>query len=168
MPAAPQSRSIDDARDTRASDRVSARQEDRRLERPSRVAITDGGAFALDKNRIPKGFTMEWKRHEVMGFQDKHNQVVVRQNHWEPVPHKLQPHILGHLCNDPEQHILVAGQGLYMRPTYLNEDAAAEQREETDYTLSQQLKALRLASKDQVGERYTKIKKTVVAPQPVE
>lgn len=167
MPAVPQSsdRAIDGAR---ASDRVSDRRETRRLERPSRVAITDGGAFALDTNRIPNGMVMEWKRHEIMGFVDRHNQVVVRQNHWVPVPHRMQPHILGHLCKDPEQDIVVAGQGLYMRPQYLNADAMQEQQEETDYTLNQQLQSLRLSSKEQVGERFTKIKKTVVAAQPVE
>ncbi len=159
MPATP-SRSIDDAR-------TADRQETRRLERPSRAQVTDGGAYSLDKSRVPRGMVMEWKRHSCMGQEDKHNQVVVRQNHWEPVPHKMQPHILGHLGND-EEHIIVAGLGLYMRPAYLNEDAMKEQHEETDYTLNQQLQSLRLASKEQVGERFTKIKRSVVAGQPIE
>lgn len=165
MPVTPQ-RTIDDARTT---DRATVRQESRRLERPSRSASSgDGTVFSVDKSAIPPGYVMEWKRHEVMGFNDRHNQVIIRQNHWQPVPHKMQPTILGHLCKDDEEHIVVAGQGLYMRPAYLNEDAAAELREETDYTLNQQLQALKLSSKDQVGERFTKIKRATLAPQTVE
>ena len=81
----------------------------------------------------------------------------------------MQPHILGHLCQNEDEHIIVDGQGLYMRPRYLNDDANKEQRAETDYMLSQQLQSLRLQSKDQVGERNTYIKKqTVAVAQPVE
>lgn len=165
MPVTP-NRTIDD---TRTTDRTTVRQEGRRLERPSRSAASgDGSLFSIDKGLVPPGYVMEWKRHEVMGFSDRHNQVVIQQNHWTPVPHKMQPQKLGHLCKDPEEHIIVGGEGLYMRPTYLNEDAAAEQREETDYTLNQQLQALKLSSKDQVGERFTKIKRATLAPQTVE
>lgn len=160
MPATP-SRSIDDAR-------VSDRQETRKLERPSRSAITSDGRLSLDLNRVPPGMVMEWKRHSCMGQEDAYNQVIVRQNHWTPVPHHLQPHIYGHLCKDGEKHIIVGGLGLYMRPLYLNEDAVAEQQEATADVLGNQLQALRLSSREQVGDRFTRIKKSSVAVQAVE
>lgn len=164
MPATP-SRSIDDAR---TSERTLDRQETRRLERPSRARISEDGPLSLDFNRVPKGFVMEWKRHSCFGKEDTHNQVIVRQNHWTPVPHKIQPHIYGHLCEDPERHILVNGLGLYMRPAYLNEDAYREQQETTDDVLGSQIRALSLQSQEQVGKQRTRIKKSIVAGQPVE
>jgi hypothetical protein len=104
-----------------------------------------------------------------MGMPDKRNQVIIRQYHWEPVPHHMQPHIYGHLCENAEEHIIVDGMGLYMRPKYLNKEAEAEGKYDTDHQLSQQLQSLRLASKDQVGDKNTYIKKqTVAVAQPVE
>lgn len=157
----------------RAPERLQARGTDRaderRLERPSNRNISDDGRFSIDLNGVPQGYVMEWKRHEVMGMQDKQNQVRIRQFHWEPVPHKMQPQILGHLCKNQDEHIIVDGMGLYMRPRYLNEDAADETRRDTDYQLSQQMQSLRMSSKDQVGAGNTYIKKsTVSAPQQVE
>jgi len=153
----------------RGVERATERREERRLERPDNRRLTDDGRFSIDLNRVPEGYVMEFKRHTIMGMEDKRNQVLIRQYHWQPVPHKLQPHILGHLCKNEDEHIIVDGCGLYMRPKYLNQDAAEEHRRETDFMLSQQLQSLRLQSKDQVGERNTYIKKsTVSVPQPVE
>lgn len=152
----------------RTHPRATERTETRRLERPSRAALTDEGRFAVDLSLVPKGYTLEWKRHELMGMRDRRNQVIVRQNHWQPVPHKMQPHIYGHTCENEDEHIIVDGLGLYMRPKYLNEDAAQEHKETTDYQLGQQLQSLRLSSQQQVGQQYTKIKRTVEAVQAVE
>jgi hypothetical protein len=152
----------------RTKDRISDRREDRHLERPIN-AMTNDGRFSLDMKRVPPGYVMEFKRHTLMGQNDKRNQVVVSQYHWKPVPHKLQPHFLGHLAGDPEEQVVVDGLGLYMRPAYLNDDAAEEQAENTLYQTNQQLQALRLSSKEQVGSARTYIKKSVVAvPQAVE
>jgi hypothetical protein len=94
---------------------------------------------------------------------------VVLANHWEPVPHKLQPHFFGATAKSDDEHIVIDGQGLYMRPTYLNEDAELEQQENTLYQLNQQMQSLRLQSKEQVGEARTRITRTVAAmPQAVE
>lgn len=157
----------------RAPERLQARNSDRpserRLERPANRNVTDDGRFSIDLNAVPPGFVMEWKRHQVMGMEDKQNQVRVRQFHWEPVTHKMQPQILGHLCTNEDQHIMVDGMGLYMRPVYLNDDAMAEARNDTDYQLSQQIASLRMSSADQVGKGNTFIKKSTVAvPQPIE
>lgn len=159
MPATPD-RSIDDTR-------ASSRREERRLQRPSRMSESTG-IFDIDETKVPPGFVMEWKRHSTMGAEDRRNQVVVRQNHWSPVPHKMQDQIMGHLCKDPEQQIEVDGLALYMRPKYLNDDALAEQQEETAYVLDQQVRSLRMNSEEQVGKRFTKIKKAVVQAQVVE
>lgn len=161
----------------RASDRIperigergTERTETRRLTRPDNSNLTDDGRYAIDLNRVPPGYVMEFKRHTIMGMEDKRNQVLVRQYHWEPVSHKMQPHILGHLCANEDEHIIVDGNGLYMRPEYLNEEADAEHRHNTDYVLGQQMQSLRLQSKEQVGPGRTFIKKqTVAVAQPVE
>lgn len=153
----------------RSQERGTERLQERRLERPDNRRMTDDGRFSIDMNAVPHGYVMEWKRHSIMGMQDKRNQVLIRNFHWAEVPHSMQPHILGHLCKNQDEHIIVDGQGLYMRPKYLNDEAMAETKSETDYVLSQQLQSLRLTSKDQVGERFTKIKKqTVAVPQSIE
>lgn len=163
MAPAPQRQTVE-----RSPDRVSERVDDRRLQRPGAGRLTDDSRFALDRDRIPKGMAMEWKRHTLVGQVDRRNMAVVQQYHWAPVPHKLQPHIFGITARDENEHIVVDGLGLYMRPSYLNEDAREETRNETDYQLNQQLQSLRLSSKEQVGERYTKIKREVVGVQAVE
>lgn len=153
----------------REAERITERRDDRHLERPSNSYLSADGKFSLDLSRIPPGYTMEFKRHKVFGAEDKHNQVEVRRFHWEPVPHKMQPHFLGHLAKDENEHIIIGDLGLYMRPTYLCEEAAKEATDITDYQLNQQLQSLRLSSKDQVGEKNTRItKKTIAVPQPVE
>lgn len=168
MPATPE-RSIEDARmPSRANARQEIRREER-LTRPSRNGHQDQGPLTIDKSRIPPGFVMEWKRHSIFGKEDRHNRVVAEQNHWKIVPHKLMPNVLGSFGDtDPEQPIIVKDLGLYMRPKYLNEDAMEELREETAYTLDQQIKSLRVNSEEQVGKRFTKIKQTMVPGQPVE
>jgi hypothetical protein len=149
--------------------RPSDRTNERRLQRPASQSLTDDGRFSLDKSLIPAGYVMEFKRHTVMGMEDKRNQVLLRKYFWEPVTHKMQPHILGHLCTDDEQHIIVDGLALYMRAKYLNDDANAETKSETDYQLNQQMQSLRMSSKQQVGAANTYIRKTTVAaPQAVE
>lgn len=161
--------SIDSPRKAeRAPERKSDRREERRLERPSAGFLTDDGMYALDMSKVPPGMKMEWKRHTLLGMDDKRNQVVIRQFHWEPVPHKLQPHILGHTSADENQHIVVGGLGLYMRPDYLCEEADQEAVRNADYVTSQQLQSLRLQSREQVGDRFTKIKRTAAQVQAVD
>lgn len=143
-------------------------REPERLTRPS--TANQGDKYYVDYTKLPRGYTAEWKRISVFGMQDTQNIVEAHRFHWRPVPHKNQPHILGHLGNDnPEQPIIISGLQLMMRPAYLSEEADAERIQDTDAVLSNQLQALRLKSKDQVGEKFTKIKREYVATsQPVE
>lgn len=153
----------------RTLERSTERTTERRLERPDNRRLTDDGRFSIDLNAVPPGMVMEWKRHSIMGMPDKRNQVTIAAYHWKPVTHSMQPHILGHLCSNEDEHILVDGMALYVRPKYLNDDAHEEQKHDTNNQLDQQLQSLRLQSKDQVGERNTYIKKqTVAVTQPVE
>ena len=148
---------------SRVAERSSDREGERRLQRPTNVNMTADGAFSLDKSRIPQGWVMEWKRHTVLGAEDKRNQVLVRQFHWQPVPHKLQPHIYGHMCDEEDRHIVVGGLGLYMRPAYLNDDAEREQMATTNDVLASQLRQLRTDSKAQVGAANTYVKRQTVS-----
>lgn len=153
-------------REARAEDRASDRRPERRLTRPNRRSMTDDGRFSIDKSRVPQGHVMEFKRHEIMGLKDVRNQVTIREYHWQPVTHEMQPHFYGHMCDDPNKQVVVDGLGLYMRPEYLNEDAMLETQAATRSQLSNQLQSLRLSSKDQVGSMNTYIKKTGVVPVP--
>lgn len=152
----------------RVHERATERTEERRLQRPDNRRLTDDGRFSIDLNAVPPGYVMEWKRHSVMGMEDKRNQVTVRNYHWQPVPHKIQPHIYGHLCKNEDEHIIIDGLGLYMRPSYLNDEARAEHKADTDYQLGQQIKSLKGESASQVGAANTFIKKSVVASQPID
>lgn len=149
---------------SRASDRTVERPV-QRLQRPGHA--TSESRFAVDLNKLPRDMDVNWKRVSVFGLEDKRNQIICAQNHWQPVTHEMQPHILGHL-GKPGQPIIVDGQMLMIRPKYLSEEAEKERNQETDYQTQQQLQSLRLASKEQVGERFTKIKKTFERGQPVE
>lgn len=154
-----------------ASPHAPARTEDRsaRLQRPTHQRLTDDGKFSLDLNKVPDGYVMQFKRDALIGQNDRGNQVEVRRYHWTPVPHKMQPHFLGHTAKSPDEHIVVGGLGLYMRPEYLNEEAEKERLQETAAQTNNQLQALRLQSRGEVGDRYTRYKQNkVAAPQEVE
>lgn len=152
----------------RSRERVSERRDEKRLERPNMGRLSDDGRFAVDLDRKPRDMTYNWKRIQLFGQQDKRNQVMISQFHWTPVPHKDQPHILGHLETDPNAPIVVDGLMLCQRPTYLCDEAERDHVQETDYVTNAQLQSLKLSSKDQVGERYTKIKKSVAQVQAVD
>lgn len=148
----------------RARERISERRDEKRLERPNMGRLSDDGRFAVDLDRKPREMTYNWKRMQLFGQNDKRNQVMISQFHWTPVPHKDQPHILGHLEKDENAAIIVDGLMLCQRPSYLCDEAEREQLTETDYQTNQQLQSLKLSSKEQVGERFTKIKRTVAQP----
>lgn len=153
----------------RTGERGTERLTERRLERPDNRRLTDDGRFSIDLNKVPPGYVMEFKRHEIMGMVDKRNQVLVRTYHWEPVPHSMQPHFFGHLCKNEDEHVIVDGQGLYMRPEYLNTEAREENRRDTDYVLVQQMKSLSGQSKEQVGPGNSYFKKqSIPVPQTIE
>lgn len=164
----PAPRGTPDRKQERARDRVSERHEEKRLERPNFGRLSDDGRFAVDLDRKPRDMTYNWKRMQLFGQNDKRNQVLASQYHWQAVPHKDQPHILGHLETDENAPIVVDGLMLCQRPTYLCDEAEREQVQETDYVTNAQLQSLRLTSKEQVGDRYTKIKKTVAQVQAVD
>lgn len=148
----------------RSRERISERREEKRLERPNMGRLSDDGRFAVDLDKKPRDMTYNWKRMQLFGQQDKRNQVLTQQFHWTPVPHKDQPHILGHLEKDENAPIVVDGLMLCQRPSYLCDEAEREQFNETDYQTNQQLQSLKLSSKEQVGDRFTKIKRTVAQP----
>ena len=152
----------------RSRERMSERTDERRLERPNTGHLTEDGPFSIDPALVPKGYTLEWKRQTLLGMEDKRNQVRSQQYHWTPVPHKMQPHILGHLEKDENAPIIVGGLMLMMRPTYLCDEARKETMNETKWQTDNQLDALQLQSREQVGSRYTKIKRTTVAAQAVD
>jgi hypothetical protein len=141
-----------------SSDKKPDRQPER-LIRPSTVNRDD--RFSIDFSRCPRGMTMEWKRKSLMGMVDRRNMVTCERNHWKPVPHKLQPQFLGSFAKSEDEPVEMDGMILMMRPAYLSEEAEEERKSDTDNQLHQQLSSLRMASAKDVGNKFTKVKRTV-------
>jgi hypothetical protein len=162
MPAASPRQSDRDAIQPRRADR---HEDQERLHRPGNTTVND--RFSLDESRIPTGMVMEWKRVRLMGAEDRRNQVISQRNHWTPVTHEIQPHILGYLGKEGEI-IEQDGLRLMMRPKYLNDDANEEQQNDTAFQLNQQLTSLKLKSREEVGPQRTKISRTYERTQPID
>lgn len=141
------------------------RRPEQRLSRPSNAQRDN--RFDIDHAKVPRGMVMEWKRVALLGQEDRRNQVISNQFHWKPVPHDMQPDILGFLGRDGAP-IVVDGLMLMMRPEYLCEEAHNEREDEANYVISQQLQALKGRSKSEVGGKNTTFKREFVPTQPVE
>jgi hypothetical protein len=149
---------------SRLAERATERPTVRKFERPTDRGLTAAGG-EVDPKQVPHGYCMEWKRHTILGARDNRNVALVRQYGWEPVPNKMQPHIMGPGA-DPEAQITRGSDALYMRPAYLNDEAHAEHTAETDDVLRNQLHALKSESKGQLGAGgagHTFVKKNTVA-----
>lgn len=142
----------------RTAERIAARTTDRepekRLERPNAAHLSGDDILPkVDPMRVPKGYVMEWKRQSVLGAQDRRNMVQVARFHWQPVPHKMQPHMLGQFGKDDEP-IQIGGQILMMRPAYLSDEARQEHSAETQDVLRSQLQQIQ-DSKKELGPGFS-------------
>ncbi len=142
---------------SRASERTVERDEERQLERPQASHMSSESLLPpINPGRVPAGYVMEWKRRSVLGAHDKRNMVQVARYHWTPVPHEMQPHMLGQFGHDGDE-IEIGGQVLMMRPAYLNDDANQENRAETQNVLASQLQQIR-DSQEAVGAKHAYMK----------
>jgi len=151
---------------SRLAGRPTERSEDRPTERFQRPVRGMTAAEAeVDQSRVPRGYVMEFKRHTVVGAQDRRNQALVRQYGWTPVTNEMQPHFAGPGA-DPKAQVTRGSDALYMRPAYLNDEALAEHNQETADVLNNQIHALKAESKGQLGAGgagHTFVKKQTVA-----
>jgi hypothetical protein len=149
---------------SRLAGRAPEQSGERKFVRPTDRGMTAEGR-KIDPRLVPKGYVMEWKRHSIYGAQDTRNKALVAQYGWEPVPNRMQPHIMG-MGADPEAQVTRGSDALYMRPSYLNDEAHNEHAQETDDVMRNQLNALKSESKGQLGAGgagHTFVKKQTVA-----
>lgn len=98
-------------------------------QRLQRVRRSDD-PFYVDLERKPANVDYQWVVVTIMGQPDTRQQIPMQQNHWTPVPMKRHPEIVGDIQAKatPEAAIIVNGQMLCERPSYLNEESRAEEK----------------------------------------
>jgi len=76
--------------------------------------------FYVDPDKIPEGWTYEWKRHTVLGQEDPTYQVAMRRVGWMPVPAARHPEMMpvGH----KDEAILRKGMILMERPEEITQE----------------------------------------------
>lgn len=98
-------------------------------QRLQRVRRSDD-PFYVDHDKKPAGMEYQWVVVTIMGQPDTRQQIPMQQNHWTPVPMRRHSEIVGDIQakETPEAAIIVNGQMLCERPSYLNEESRAEER----------------------------------------
>lgn len=105
----------------RANDvRENLREEPGRLTRRRHIN-TD--KYAIPEQFKREGFSYEWKRRTNVGAVDMEHQVMLSENHWQPVQAKDMP---GLMPADYDGVIERGGQILMCRPEYLTQEAYQE------------------------------------------
>ena len=79
--------------------------------------------FFVDPDKIPDGWTYEWKRHTVLGMEDPSYQVSLRRMGWTPVPASRHPEMMP--ANHKDDVILRKGMILMERPEEITEEVRA-------------------------------------------
>lgn len=86
----------------------------------------DADQFSIDPSIIPEGWTYEWKRQSVYGWEDRQHQVKLGQNGWTPVPAERHAGVF----TAPSYKGPIERDGLVLmeRPDVLTEEARMEER----------------------------------------
>lgn len=82
--------------------------------------------FHVDPEKIPDGWTYEWKRHTVFGKEDPTYNVSLRRMGWTPVPANRHPEMMP--TGNGEDTILRKGMILMERPEEITEEMRAIDR----------------------------------------
>lgn len=82
--------------------------------------------FFIDPDKVPDGWTYEWKRFSVFGQEDPSYQIQLRRWGWQPVPASRHPEMMpaGH----KDDVILRKGMILMERPEEITEEVRAIDR----------------------------------------
>lgn len=125
---------------TRSAQRKAQREPQRkpqeeRLQRKSRTL----DPFHVDQDKIPKGWSYEWKRVTYNGKEDRGHQINLMENHWRPVPSSRHPELSQ---EEGDQPIMKDGQMLMERPQYLTDEAHEEDFNRSQQQIGNQLQRL--------------------------
>lgn len=110
-----------------------------RLTRP----VNEGRApdmFWFDDSKRPRNMAYQWIVQTVLGEQQTQHNIKMARFHWTPVPASRHPEIAGE--NGGEKPIIIGGQMLCERPSYLNEESRAEEKKASMGQVNSQLERL--------------------------
>lgn len=79
--------------------------------------------FFIDPDKVPDGWTYEWKRYTVFGQEDPSYQVALRRVGWAPVPASRHPEMMP--AGTKDDVILRKGMILMERPEEITEEVRA-------------------------------------------
>lgn len=122
-----------------------APQRETRLQR----APKSDSRFDVDPSLIPDGMSYQWNVDSVMGNTDiaRPQAIHMARNHWKPVPARRHPELSGWREGMPggDAAILIGGQMLCERPSYLTDEARDEDLRNAKNQVGQQIQRLGLA-----------------------
>lgn len=91
--------------------------------RLSRRRSVNTDKFFIPDDLMRDGLSYEWKRNEVMGQKDVEHQVMLVENHWQPVQASDMP---GMMPSGYDGVVTRGGLVLMARPSYLTQEAQQE------------------------------------------
>lgn len=117
--------------------RPAMRQDDPRARAAKRAAeirqhrtehdFDENDKFRIERDKVPDGWSYEWKRKTVLGKEDPSYEISLRRGGWEPVPASRHPEMM------PKGHyetIEREGMVLMERPLELTDDARRKELRE--------------------------------------
>jgi len=108
--------------------------------------------FYVDPTKIPSHMSYEFKRQFYLGKEDRRHQIDQEMNHWKPVPADRHPEIA---TEDPEGRIvMVGGQILMERPSYLTEEA---RQEDADVARAQRKEQMERLKQEKYGSSFDRV-----------
>lgn len=126
------------------SNRTEQRQPMRR-----RKKLTSADKFYVDQARIPAGMTYEWRRHTIVGQEDREHMIDTYENGFTPVPAERHPELAG-MGAKPGQQIERGGLVLMERPAELRDEALAEYGHDAKAQTNMQMRRLKLTEDGQM------------------
>lgn len=130
----------------------------------------DGGSmdegtddFFVEPDKIPNGWTYEWKRFTIYNQEDPSYQVQLRRQGWEPVPSERHPEMMP--IGSTEEKIIRKGMMLMERPTEITNEIRRIDQKRAKAQVQVKEQQLNDASPGQFersndGSKMSKIKKS--------
>lgn len=148
------------------SNRAEQRPPQRTEQRLKRAPKSDN-RFHVPPEEIPDGMSYQWNTVSVMGNEEiaREQKIHMERNHWTPVPAKRHPWLSGSKTSDGP--IIIGGQMLCERPSYLTDEARAEDLRNATTQYGHQFKRLTEAP-DGTGPRDNKGRSLVSASRSFE
>lgn len=141
-----------------ATVREGARTDGPRLKR-RRTLSTD--KFYVPPSVIQEGFSYEWKRLENVGQPDQEHQVMLAENHWQPVQAADAP---GMMPGGYEGVVKRGGMILMCRPDYLTREAVQEMTDMSKGMARIQEQRLGLTERGQLPRRVQALNRDYAPP----